>query len=205
MSNKIIFISGTPGTGKTTIATRLNSILSKTHDCKLIKINELAIDYNLIHGEDEEKGYKIVDMIKVDEKINEIFDSFFKDKNTSKNSKNPKIAIVEGHLSHLCSIDSIDSNANVYCKVIVLRLNPDILKNRLELRGYNKNKIHENLEAEALAVCSVEAYENHKDDVHEIDTSDLAVEDVLNIVNDILFDKKQYPLGNVDFLNWVLS
>lgn len=240
INNKIIFITGTPGVGKTTIANNLNNALSKKYDSKLFKINELAIENGLIQGKDLEKGYKIVDIDKLCKNLNEVIYSFFNEdqdnisntnnyhdsynsstsstssnssnnyKNYSNensvlnNSNNFKIAIIEGHLSHLCNIeDNIDTKTDF--KVIVLRLNPDILQNRLTSRNYSEEKIHENLEAEALAVCSVEAYENHGKNVNEIDTTNLEIKDVLKIVEDILFNKKEFPVGNVDFMQWILD
>ena len=98
-----------------------------------------------------------------------------------------------------------NNNINFDFKIIVLRLNPNILQNRLLRRNYSEEKIHENLEAEALGVCSVEAYEHHGENVNEIDTTDSDVQEVLNLVLDVLFDKKHFPVGNVDFLLWILD
>lgn len=216
IKNKILFITGTPGVGKTTIANELHSDLSKEYNSKLIKINELAIKNDLIQGEDLEKGYKVVDIDKLSKKLNEVIYSFFNEDSTfksvdsSNNPSNPinsnsfKIAIVEGHLFHLCNIEDDNLDTTDF-KVIVLRLNPDILQNRLNSRDYSENKIHENLEAEALAVCSVEAYENHGKNVNEIDTTNLKIKDVLKLVEDVLFDKKEFPIGYVDFMQWILD
>jgi len=52
----------------------------------------------------------------------------------------PKSAIIDGHLSHLLPVDAI----------IVLRCHPDILRNRLEERGYSLEKIQANVEVELL-------------------------------------------------------
>lgn len=211
--NKILFISGTPGVGKTTIASELNADLSERYNSKLIKINELAIKNDLIQGKDLEKGYKIVDIDKLSKKLNEVIYSFFNEDRISEstdsfsnpnNSNDFKIAIVEGHLSHLCNIQYNNIDGADF-KIIVLRLNPDILQNRLNSRNYSEDKIHENLEAEALAVCSVEAYENHKKNVNEIDTTNLKIKDVLKLVEDVLFDKNEFPMGYVDFMQWILD
>ncbi|MBZ9570126.1 adenylate kinase family protein [Methanobrevibacter sp. TMH8] len=200
INNIILFITGTPGVGKTTIADNLNGILNKKYDSKLIKINELAIENNLIKGKDLEKGYKIVDIDKLSKKLNKTIDYFFSDDDI------PKIVIVEGHLSHLCSIEiNKDNTVNHIFKVIVLRLNPNILQKRLNARDYSEDKIHENLEAEALGVCSVEAYENHGNNVNEINTTNLEVKDILSLVESILFDEKQFPVGDVDFMQWILD
>lgn len=200
INNKILFITGTPGIGKTTIADSLNNVLNKKYDSKVIKINELAFENGLIEGEDLKKGYKIVDISKLSKKVNEVIDYFFSIGDL------PKIAIVEGHLSHLCNIEiNRYNNVNSLFKVTVLRLDPNILQKRLNERNYSEDKIHENLEAEALGVCSVEAYENHGNDVNEIDTTNLEIKDILNLVESILFDEKQFPIGNVDFIQWILD
>ena len=53
-----IFITGTPCTGKTTVS----EVLSEKLNCKLIKINDLAIENDYVLGIDEDKGYKIIDI-----------------------------------------------------------------------------------------------------------------------------------------------
>ena len=112
-------------------------------DSKLIKINDFAFENDLVLGEDPDKLYKVIDIDGLNESLNEEIDK-----------SSDCVLIVEGHLSHLC--EGAD-------KMIVLRLNPSILKNRLEERNYSESKIQENLEAEALAVCSAEAYEIYGD------------------------------------------
>ena len=92
-----IFITGTPCTGKTTVS----EILSGKLNCKLIKINDLAIENNFVLGIDEDKGYKVIDIDALNDKVSEII------------SSSEELTIFEGHLSHLCS------GAD---KVIVLRL-----------------------------------------------------------------------------------
>ncbi len=103
MSN-IIFISGTPCTGKTTIS----EVLSQKLNWELVKINDLAISNNLVLGIDDDKGYKIIDVDALNETLLGII------------SKSDNL-IVEGHLSHLCS------GAD---KLIILRCRPEILEKR---------------------------------------------------------------------------
>ena len=143
-----VFITGTPCTGKTTLASKLNG--------HLIKINDLAINHDFVLGIDENKGYKVIDI----DKLSAYVDELIKDCD--------ELLIFEGHLSHLC--DGAD-------KVIVLRVDPDILKTRLEARDYSDAKIRENLEAEALGVCSAEAFEKYPDCTYELDISDLEIDE----------------------------
>lgn len=182
----VIFISGTPCTGKTTVATRLNDYLSQSgFDSKLIKINDFAIENDLVLGEDPDKFYKVIDIDGLNESLNEEI-------NQSSNG----ILIVEGHLSHLC--EGAD-------KMIVLRLNPSILKGRLEERNYTESKIQENLEAEALAVCSAEAYEIYGEKTNEIDASDLSIEEIRDLIIAIASDNLECPVGSIDFMDWLLE
>ena len=181
----VIFISGTPCTGKTTVATALNDYLAENgFDSKLIKINDFAFENDLVLGEDPDKLYKVIDIDKLNECLNKEID------------QNNGILIVEGHLSHLC--EGAD-------KMIVLRLNPSILKGRLEERNYAESKIRENLEAEALAVCSAEAYEIYGEKTNEIDVSDRSVEEIRDLILEIASDDLDLPIGSIDFMDWLLE
>ena len=170
-----IFITGTPCTGKTTLASKLKG--------RLIKINDLAIDNNFVMGIDENKGYKVIDVEKLSRHVHEL-------------TKTDELLIFEGHLSHLC--DGAD-------KVIVLRVRPEILKTRLKARNYSDAKIRENLEAEALGVCSAEAYDKYGDKVYEIDVSDLTVDEAVESVEDIIANGGDYPVGSVDYMGWLVE
>ena len=61
----------------------------------------------------------------------------------------PVDGFVEGHFAHLLPCD----------RIVVLRCRPDVLKNRLALRNYRKEKIRENVQAEALDTCLIETVE----------------------------------------------
>ena len=208
IENKIIFISGTPCTGKTTLAIELNNFLNRNGlNSKLIKINDLAIENDLVLGEDPDKFYKIIDIEKLnivlneeiikfnENDVNDIKTDIEKDINSNESNGVDKILIVEGHLSHLC--EGAD-------KVIVLRLNPNLLKERLSLRNYSKSKINENLEAEALAVCSAESYDIHGNKTNEIDASYKSINELVNLVVEIILDKSEFPVGLIDFMDWFL-
>ncbi len=171
-----VFITGTPCTGKTTLASKLNG--------HLIKINDLAINHDFVLGIDENKGYKVIDI----DKLSAYVDELIKDCD--------ELLIFEGHLSHLC--DGAD-------KVIVLRVDPDILKTRLEARDYSDAKIRENLEAEALGVCSAEAYEKYSDKVYELDVSGLAMDEAVDLIEEVIHNGGDYPVGSVDFMDWLIS
>ncbi len=178
--NETVFITGTPCTGKTTVS----EILSDKLGCRLIKINDLAIENDFILGIDEDKGYKVIDIDALDGKVQEII------------SNADGLVVFEGHLAHLCSGAG---------KVIVLRVRPEILRTRLEARSYSDAKIRENLEAEAMGVCTAEAYDFYGEKVFEIDASDLTVDEIVSELSDVIFDKKTSCVGQIDFMDWLIS
>ncbi|MBO7733526.1 MAG: AAA family ATPase, partial [Methanobrevibacter sp.] len=139
----------------------------------------------LVLGEDPDKFYKVIDIDGLNECLNDEIDK-----------SSDRVLIVEGHLSHLC--EGAD-------KMIVLRLNPAILKNRLEERNYSESKIQENLEAEALAVCSAEAYDIYGEKTNEIDASDKSVEEIRDLIIAIATDEIECPVGSIDFMEWLLE
>ena len=178
--SEAIFITGTPCTGKTTVSEKLSSKLG----CKLVKINDLALENDFVLGVDDEKGYKVIDIPKLSEKVSEIIGA------------SDELLIFEGHLAHLC--DGAD-------KVIVLRVRPEILRFRLEGRDYSEAKIRENLEAEAMGVCTAEAYDIYGENISEIDVSDLTVDEIVCVISDVIYGSKSYPVGEVDFMDWLIS
>ena len=191
LNNQTIFISGTPCTGKTSISTKLNDyLISAGFNTLFIKINDLAIENDLVLGEDPDKFYKVIDIERLNDVLKGKIDNFL-----GSESESPRIAIAEGHLSHLC--EGAD-------KMIVLRLNPVELGKRLVERNYPESKIQENLEAEALAVCSAEAYEIYGERTCEIDTTNKSMDEVLDLVIKIICGELESPAGSVDFMDWFL-
>jgi adenylate kinase len=173
-----VIITGTPGTGKSTVS----KIVAKTLNTTLIGINDLIIEKHLYNGYDSEKGYKIVDMEALSREIKLLID------NTDEQ------LILEGHLAHDFEVDKLVE------LVIVLRARPNVLRKRLNTREWSYSKIHENVEAEALDLCTFEAVELHGDKVHELDTSDLDVNEVAEIIIQILNGEIYLPPGKINFL-----
>lgn len=171
----IIIITGTPGTGKTSVTNHLR----KKIDAEFISINSLLEDYDLNLGTDEIRGYKIVDT----EKMIPIVDNIRE--NTSKN------VIFEGHLAQDYP------NADI---VIVLRCNPEILRERLNTRDWKKEKIDENVSAEILGVCTSESYETYCEKVQEIDSSNRSIEELADDIIKVINEEVTYPLGEIDYL-----
>tara|TARA_B100001758_G_scaffold143700_1_gene123792 strand:+ start:192 stop:698 length:507 start_codon:yes stop_codon:yes gene_type:complete len=86
----------------------------------------------------------------------------------------------EGNFSH--KLDKID-------KVIVLRCDPQILEKRLESRNYSKNKVRENLEAEAIGLIYSEAIEiRDRANVFQVDNSTRKPQETANIIEKYIND-----------------
>ncbi|HEC88163.1 MAG TPA: NMP kinase [Thermoplasmata archaeon] len=169
-----IALTGTPGVGKTEVA---NELEKKGYN--LLRIEEIAD--NFVIGYDKERESKIVDEEKIDEYIKKL-------------EKKNEILIIEGHLSHLMSVDGI----------IILRCHPSELKKRLEKKKWKEKKIKENLEAEALDIILQRALEMHKK-IWEIDTTGKKLDEIVGEVEEII--KKLPPpfYGKLDYSEWLIE
>ena len=147
-----IALTGTPGTGKTSLSRKL--------DWNLVSINDYYSD--ICNGKDEEDNW-LIDLDKLNEFI------------IVENHSN---TIFEGHIAHFLKKINM---------VVVLRCQPDKLKERLASREYSKEKIEENMEAEALNIITEEAIELYgKKAVIELDTTNMTIERTVKKLKDIL-------------------
>jgi len=168
-----IALTGTPGTGKTSVANILKRALP---DFNVVHLNEFLIDKKLYEGRDEKRDSYMVDVDRLRKEVKRYF-------------KSKEDLIFEGHLSHYLDADL----------VIVLRTNPKILKKRLESKGYSKEKVRENVEAEALDVILIESLEIHEGKVREINTTNISVLDAAGKVKDIIIGRGDYEPGKIDW------
>ncbi|MEM3506252.1 MAG: adenylate kinase family protein [Candidatus Bathyarchaeia archaeon] len=176
---KVIAVSGTPGVGKTSFS----KLLAKKLNGKHIDLSKFASKKKFIIGIDSKRRTKIVNMKKLNSKLQKII----KESNCS--------LILNGHYSpSVLPSKLIDF-------VIVLRCNPLKLKKRLKARGYSKKKIHENVCAEALDVCTYEAIESCGiNKVYELDTTNKNLEELITEALSIVKGDKKPKLGVVNWL-----
>ncbi|AUB60346.1 MAG: adenylate kinase family protein [Methanobacterium sp.] len=182
----ILILTGTPGTGKTTIS----CLLAEKLGYQLVDVNQLVDEKHLYTGLDPEKDYKIVDMEALEEELHKILE----EDHLGADSDEKFGIIIEGHLSHYFPQADL---------VVVLRTEPSILKGRLQKRGWKETKIHENLEAEALDICTWEAHQIHSTKVHEIETTNLTPEEAVNLILEVIAGKKLFPVGEIDFSGYL--
>lgn len=137
----ILIITGTPGTGKTTVARKL----AKELDLKYVDLKRLIKKYSLIAGYDNQRKCDIIDP----KQVNKIIIGYIKE---FKKDKRYKGIVIDSHISHHLPKRCVDVCVAAKCGL-------KNLDKRLKKRRYNKIKIEENLEAEAFDICRIEAQE----------------------------------------------
>lgn len=130
---KTIAVSGSVGTGKTTIAKKL----VRLYNADYINITEFVKKNKLGKYNKRYDSYE-VDIKKLNKELIKII----------KESK--KSLVIDGHLSHFIPRKYID--LCVICKCDIKKL-----KKRLEKRNYSKSKIRENLDVEIFDIPLTEA------------------------------------------------
>lgn len=137
---KIIIVTGSVGTGKTTLAKKL----AKKYKAKYLDVNKVIEEYKLSEGYDKKRKCKVIDTSKLNKVLIKIIQS-------SKES-----LVIDSHLSHYLPPKYVDICIVTKCSIKKLR-------DRLKKRGYSKSKIDENVDAELFDVCLNEAKElGHK-------------------------------------------
>ncbi len=142
-----IAITGTPGTGKTSIA----KMIGRAMNAPVIDANAIAIQNGCVIRKNS-RGESIIDVRKLRTKLIDAL------------THAGENAIVEGHL--VCEFPlPVDI-------VLVVRTHPRLLQNRLKKRTYSQEKIDENVLTEILDYCTSQALVHYRRaDVIDIDSS----------------------------------
>ena len=179
----LIALTGTPGTGKTSIS----KIIHK-EGIEIIDFNLVACEKNFLISRDTKRDTFIVDIKR--------FDDYIK-----KNYMEKDIVVIEGHLSHLLKCIH---------KVIVLRCHPKYLRKNLLSKNWKESKIKENIEAEILDIILCEAVDIHnKENIFEIDVTgkkmDLLACDIVKLIKDDFRNVNKYKIGKIDWSEEILN
>ncbi|MFX0107823.1 MAG: adenylate kinase family protein [Candidatus Hodarchaeota archaeon] len=159
-----LLIGGSPGTGKTIVAKALASRLS----VRMIALSELADQSGCVSLNDTTRDTGIID----EDCLVAAIEKEVEDRS--------KQIIIEGHYIDLVPSRSVD-------KVFLLRTHPETLRERLQERKWSKAKVAENVEAEVLGVCQLDAvYSFGEEKVFEIDTTDMNSIGVVERIQSIL-------------------
>jgi len=158
-------LTGTPGTGKTTIAKILSEKLGARH----IDISSYALKKRLILGPDPDRDTEIADIDALRKALKE-------------ETSTGETLIIEGHYSHEILYEDETTLA------VVLRRAPWKLWETLQGRLYSYEKLWENIEAEIMGIIAGEVEKRFSPEKrHEVDTSDIspieAAEDILRVLN----------------------
>ncbi len=135
---KTIVVTGTPGTGKTTVAKKI----AKQKGYVYIDVKKLIKTFKLNEKYDKKRNSWIIDM----KRLNELLISTIK----AAKYVNVKGIVFDSHLAHYLPKRYVD-------QCIVTRTEPKRLYSRLKKRKYSKIKINENMEAEIMQIILEEA------------------------------------------------
>jgi len=172
-----VALTGTPGTGKSSVATLLQK-----HGYTIVRLHQFAKKYKCTDGIDTKRSSQLIDIDKLNNTIKKTFTT-------------DTIVFFEGHLGHL--LKAID-------KVIILRCHPKKLKKRLMKKKWSIKKIKENVDAETIDVILCETVALHsKENIFEIDTTQKTIEEIATIIIDIVKRNfqptKPYTIGQIDW------
>ena len=176
---RVILITGTPCVGKTSIAKKLVIKL----DAEYINLTDFAKTNNLILGEDIERQTIIINEEALRRKLKE---SILASTNAN--------VIVDGHYA------AAVTSTELVTKVFVLRRNPKELKDFMQNCGFSDAKLYENLSAEILDSCLIEAMQNQVGKVCELDVTGKTVEENVSDIVGVLDKGKKCYAGFVDWL-----
>ncbi len=140
----IIGITGTPGSGKKSVA----SAIAKRLNLSCVSLNDVALSEGLLAAGGK-KG----------EVDTEALGKVLRKSVTGR-------AVIHGHLLPYVF------GARAVEQVVVLRCEPRVLKSRLLARGYPMEKVVENVEAELIGLIASDSYDAFGEvKTHEFDTS----------------------------------
>jgi len=147
---RAILVTGTPGTGKTTIS----RLLAKTFQAKYVNPAILLPRKGIDYTYDANRKTRIVSIRRL----------------------RRSLASLAGRTGHGLIIDSHIAlkitSSPILERVIVLRCNPAVLERRLKRKHWSKRKISENVLAEILDICLWDAVQNYGwRRISEIDTT----------------------------------
>ncbi len=117
-----VAITGTPATGKTSVAQQLA-------DSTILTVRDLANEHGCVDNFESSDQLTIID-------VNRLSDLL---KNSWTNSPDSNV-FIEGHLSHHLPVDAI----------VILRCRPTVLETRMSSRGWPDRKIRDNFEWELM-------------------------------------------------------
>jgi adenylate kinase len=183
-----VALTGTPGTGKTTVS----EIVADRLGIEVVHLNDAIREAELFSERDVERDSLVADLDAVEAWL----DDYRAGETAGDRGTNGRAddLLVESHLAHLLDAD----------RVVVLRCHPESLKPRLRDRGESEASVAENAESEALDQILAAAVDRHGErSVWEIDTTDRAPEAVADDVEAAIQGETDPRVGVVDFIEYL--
>lgn len=176
---RIIVVTGTPGVGKSSLARALAERLG----WNALDLSDLSLREGLVREYDAARGTWVIDEGRVRKAVVRFLRA----------SKSNLIA--EGHYAQAVV------PPNWVELAFVLRCDPRVLEERLRSKGYGEDKVLENVEAEILDSCLLEALNAFgRSRVHEIDTSRLSLEEAVSEALEVIGGRKRPSLLGIDWI-----
>ncbi len=169
---KVIVITGTPASGKTTIA---DKVAKRIGDAEVIHANDIVRSKRLFTAYARD-GAMLAQMGRLKKELEKRI-----------RSSKKGVVIVEGHL--LCDMRIRKAIA------IVVREHLRVLEGRMEKRGYAVSKIKENIISEAIDYCGISAQKNYGQ-VFEIMNGKRAVSEVTSLIKGMKTTKNGIEMLN---------
>jgi adenylate kinase len=169
-----VLITGTPGTGKTSLAALIVERLGESC-AKHVNVGEIAQQHKCYDGRDEVLDAYVLD----EDPLLDILETMFQE------AEDENYSCVADF--HVCEIFP----ERWFDLVLVLRTQTEVLFDRLEERGYSNKKRDENMQSEIMQVILDEARESYDVNiVHEVASNDL--KDMESNVARVLAWRKQW-------------
>jgi adenylate kinase len=154
LQRKIIIVTGTPGTGKSTFSKRL----AREIEAAYVPLTQFVSKHRLYAGVDRERGSKIVDVARTQAKLRKVL------------FPSSRSTVLDTHVS-----EGVVPKETVK-QIFVLRCHPRILEARLRRKNWKSSKVRENVLAEILDSCLTSAAKYYGlRRVVQIDTSHASV------------------------------
>ena len=175
-----LLVTGTPGTGKTTISRPLARLLNADYLDPTTLLTREGLNYTY----DENRGTRIVSLPRLRSSLNSL-------------ARGAARGLVLD--SHVCF--KIGPSPRL-ARAIVLRCNPAVLERRLRQKHWSKRKISENVLAEILDICLWNSVKNYGwERTSEIDTTNKRPAQVVQLTIRALRERKIQKQPKVNWLS----
>jgi adenylate kinase len=176
---RVIVVTGTPGVGKSQFSRLLAKRIGGIH----MDIGKAALTWGFTLGTDIVRSSKIADLRRISNWIRKRL------------SESDEDVVVEGHYA------SAVVSKRFVTLVIVLRSDPDELIKRLRKRRFPRRKVYENVAAEVLDLCLIDAIRSYgRKKICEIDTTRRTLKSILTEALGLINGTISPSFGNVDWL-----